>query len=134
MGTIGSVQVAWSFLENEMRRKMRAAGLQQKIAKGPIISHWRTYMQELEARSDNSVIAEYLDPIEKIAATRNLLVHGIQSLSVDPYGVGGATVVCAGPDCFIHTLSIEIIRDLLSEIATTTRSIRMLRTMVERLD
>jgi len=129
---IGSISVCWSFLENVMRSQMRKAGMEESIAKGPIISHWRTYIRELAAKSDQSVAADYLDPVEKVAAARNLVVHGIQSLSVDPWGEDGAIIVCAGLDGTMHKLTIEMLHDLAREIDRTRLSIQGLYVIARR--
>ena len=124
MSAIGSISVGWSFLECEMRGEMRAAGMEQVIAKGSIISHWRTYIRELAAKSDPSLIADYLDPVESLAVSRNLVVHGIQSCSVDPWGEHGVGIVCAGSDGTMHKLTIEMLDDLAREMSEIKMSIQ----------
>ena len=132
MSAIGSISVCWSFLEIEMRSEMCKAGLEESIAKGPIISHWRAYVRELAAKTDQSVVADYLDPVERVAATRNLVVHGIQSLSIDRYGEDGAIIVCAEPDGSIHKLTIEMLHDLARQIDRTRSSIQGWRVRASR--
>lgn len=124
---IGQVQIYWSFLENEMRRELSAAVNQERIARGPIISHWRAYIQSLAAHSNHGVIGDHLEAVEKIAQIRNLLAHGIQSVSADPWARESALVVCAGPDGVTHEFTIEMIRGLSEEIDRVRRSIRETR-------
>lgn len=124
IATIGSVSVAWSFLEGEMRAKMQKSGLREKISKGSIITHWRAFVGHLAASSDHRLTAELLDPVEQLAVSRNLLVHGIQSVSLDPYGDDGAVVICTGPDGTMHKLTIENIHTLLREIDKVRMSIQ----------
>ena len=133
MSAIGGVSVGWSFLENEMRSEMREAGMEQVFAKGPIISHWRAYIRELAAKSDPSLIADYLDPVEVVASSRNLVVHGIQSLSVDLWGEHGAGIVCSGSDGTVHKLTIEMLDDLAREMSEIRMSIQGWRVSARRI-
>lgn len=48
---IGQVQIYWCFLESEMRRHLEEAGLQGRLAKGAVITHWRAYMGVVAAGS-----------------------------------------------------------------------------------
>jgi hypothetical protein len=119
---IGYVQIYWSFLESAMRAQLQAAGIQ--IAKGPIISHWRIHMQQLLADpADHGIIASRLFAVEQVAASRNLLAHGIQSASADPWEKGSAFVVCAATDGSLHRLTIEMIRGLAEDIDRVRRLI-----------
>ncbi|MFQ6238262.1 hypothetical protein [Sinorhizobium meliloti] len=121
---IGQVQIYWSFLESEMRRELKAVVDQERIARGPIISHWRTYLKSLVGGSNHSVIIDHLEALEKIAIIRNLLAHGIRSANADPWMGGSAHVVCTGPDGVKHQFTIEMIRELSEEIDRVRRSIR----------
>jgi len=113
---IGQVQIYWCFLENEMRRQLNAAGMQERIARGTIVSHWRTYMTEVANKSDQGPIADYLNAVEKVAKTRNLLAHGIRSVAANPWESDSAVVVCAAPDGLEQKLTIQMIRGLSEEI------------------
>lgn len=122
---IGRVSISWSFLESEMRIEMRKMG-RENITKGSVISHWRTCVSELASTAGSSIIVDYLDPIEKVADARNLIVHGIQSLSVDPGRNDGAHVVCVRPDGSLNVFSIDMLHDLARDIDRTKRSIQSL--------
>ena len=78
---IGQVLVCWSFLENTMRERLNRAGLQEKILKAPVISHWQTYIKA--TYPDRA--QELLEPIEKslasetfsrTASIRCMQIHG----------------------------------------------------------
>lgn len=124
IAAIGGVSVGWGFLEGEMRTKLRKAGLREEIARGSIITHWRAYIRELSVNSGQGVISDLLDPVDQLAVTRNLLAHGIQSVSMDPYGDDGAVVMCAGSDGVVHKLTIESIRTLVKDIDRVRMSIQ----------
>jgi len=113
---IGQVQVCWSFLEIEMRHDLAAWGLDMTAVKGPIITRWRNHMREVAAKQITKELADYIDTVERLAISRNLLVHGIQSLSADPWKEASALVVCAASDGSLHTVTIEMLRDLSREI------------------
>ncbi|XAZ19555.1 hypothetical protein LVY75_05195 (plasmid) [Sinorhizobium sp. B11] len=121
---IGQVQIYWCFLENEMRRQLEEAGLQGRLAKGAVITHWRAYMSEAAAGSARSWLIDYLTAVEKVSRARNLLAHGIQSVAANPWETDSAVVVCVGPDGSRHNLSIEAIRGLAAEIDSVRRSLR----------
>lgn len=73
-------------------------------------------MVEVADKSDQGPIAGYLNAVEKVAKTRNLLAHGIQSVAADPWESDSAVVVCAASDGLKHNLTIQVIRDLSEEI------------------
>ncbi|PTV70261.1 hypothetical protein DBL06_25710 [Agrobacterium pusense] len=113
---IGQVLVCWCFLENTMREHLKRAGLQKQILKGPVISHWRTYIQSTYPDSAHGL----LEPVEKVARVRNLLAHCIYSLHADPWTEGSATVTCAAPDGTLHSLSIIDLRGVCTELSKLT--------------
>lgn len=121
---IGQVQIYWCFLETEMRRQLKEAGLQGRLVKGTVFTRWRTYMAELADRSDKSATAAQLGAVEKVSKIRNLLAHGIQSVTANPWEADSAVVVCEGPDGSNHSLTIETIRGLAEEIDKVRRSLR----------
>ncbi|MEV4606756.1 hypothetical protein MRBLMR1_001713 [Neorhizobium sp. LMR1-1-1.1] len=110
---IGQVLVCWSFLENTMRRHLAAAGLQEKILKGPIIVHWRTHIKATYPERAE----ELLEHIEAVARVRNLLAHSIYSLSADPWTAGSAVIVCGDPDGTKHSFSIDDLRAACTELS-----------------
>ncbi|WP_145924228.1 MULTISPECIES: hypothetical protein [unclassified Rhizobium] len=119
---IGYVQIYWSFLESAMLAQLQAAGVQ--VAKGPIISRWRIHMQkQLSSKADLAVTASHLKAVEEVAAPRNLLAHGIQSVTADPWEKGSAVVACAATDGSVHRLTVEMIRSLSEEIDRVRRLI-----------
>lgn len=123
---IGQVQIYWCFLEAEMRRGLKAVVDRERLARGPIISHWRTYLKSLVSSSNHAGIGEHLEALEKIARVRNLIAHGIQSASADPWSEGSAFVVCVATDGVKHKFTIEMIRELSENIDRVKRSIREL--------
>ena len=110
---IGQVLVCWSFLENTMREHLKRVGLQQQILKGPVISHWRTYIKTNYPHRAH----EFLEAIEEVARTRNFLAHCICSLHADPWTEGSAVITCAAPDGKLHSFSIEDLRAASKEIS-----------------
>lgn len=121
---IGQVQIYWSFLEHEMRSQLEAVGLLQTIARGPIITHWRTYLRQFANESGQCPIADNLNAVENVAKTRNLLAHCIQSVSVSPSESDSAFVICVGPGASTHKLTLEMIRELSEEIDRVRRMTR----------
>lgn len=110
---IGQVLVCWSFLENTLRRQLTAAGLEERIAKGSVIVHWRTYIKTAYPdRAD-----ELLEPLEKVTRVRNLLAHSIYSLTADPWIEGSAVIVCADPDGILHSFSLDDLRAVCTELS-----------------
>ena len=121
---IGNVLIRWCFLESAMRAQLQEAGMQERITKGPIISHWRSHMRvRRAAQADHDVIAAHLDAVEKVAASRNLLAHCIHSAFADPWEADSAVVVCKAADGKEHELTIEMIRRLSEEIDWVRRLI-----------
>jgi hypothetical protein len=120
---IGEVLVYWSFLETEIRRQLKSAGLNADISKGPIISHWRAYVQQRAKQSGNELVEWFWDPVEKAAISRNLIAHGIHSLSADPRKAGDPEIVCRSLDGKMHSLSIVALRKLSEDIDHIRRSI-----------
>ena len=110
---IGQVLVCWSFLENTMREHLTRAGLQKQILKGPVISHWRTYIKA--TYPDRA--QELLEPIEKVARVRNFLAHCIYSLHADPWTEGSAAIACRAPDGTLHSFSIDDLRAACTELS-----------------
>ncbi|MGO8468029.1 hypothetical protein AB9F45_26075 [Rhizobium leguminosarum] len=123
---IGHVQIYWSFLEAEMRKQLIAAGYEAKIARGALITHWRTYASMNSNSSDND-LAELMADVERLAARRNLLAHGIQSVTANPWEKDTAVVVCAAPDGLLHHLTIGAIQGLSAQIDAVRRSMRRSR-------
>jgi len=121
---IGQVQIYWCFLEAEMRRQLEEAGLQGRLAKGTVITQWRAYMGDVAEGSKSGGLVEYLSAVEKVSRFRNLLAHGIQSVTANPWQSDSAVVVCVGPDGSSHSLPIETIRELAEEIDRVRRSLR----------
>ncbi|WP_146618537.1 hypothetical protein [Rhizobium sp.] len=118
---IGQVQIYWSFLENEMRKQLAAGGMQKQIEKGPIISHWRVYMRQFVGRSD---VAHCINEVENAAKARNLLAHGIKSVSADPWEPNSAYAICADAEGTSHKLTLDMIRSLSEEIDRVRRAMR----------
>jgi hypothetical protein len=121
---IGQVQIYWCFLENEMRRQLEEAGLKGRLAKGAVITQWRAYMGKVAAKSGKGGLLHYLSAVEKVSRVRNLLAHGIQSVTADRWEADSAVVVCASPDGSRHNIPIETIRGLAEEIDSVRRSLR----------
>lgn len=113
---IGQVLVCWSFLENTMREHLKRVGLQEQILKGPVISHWRTYINSTYPDRAH----ELLEPVEKVARIRNFLAHSIYSLHADPWTEGSAVIACAAADGILHSFSIEDLRDTCTELSKLT--------------
>lgn len=110
---IGQVLVCWCFLENNMREHLKRAGLQNQILKGPVIFHWRKYIQSTYPEQ----APELLEPVEKVARVRNLLAHSIYSLHADPWTEGSAVIACEAPDGTIHSFSIDDLRATCTELS-----------------
>ncbi|WP_160004728.1 hypothetical protein [Rhizobium sp. 18055] len=124
---IGQVQIYWCFLENEMRRHLKEAGLQEQSAKGAVITHWRSYMLDMASKSENGAPRNCLLEVEEVARVRNLLAHGIRSVAADPWEANTAAAACVGPDGLHHHLSVETIRGLAEEIDRVRRSLRWIK-------
>ncbi|MDR6192702.1 hypothetical protein QE372_005036 [Agrobacterium pusense] len=110
---IGQVLVCWCFLENSIREHLNRAGLENQILKGPVISHWRTYIQSTYPERAH----ELLEPVEKVARVRNLLAHCIYSLHADPWTEGSAVIACEAPDGTRHSFSIDDLRATCTELS-----------------
>ncbi|WP_144578782.1 hypothetical protein [Agrobacterium sp. DE0009] len=110
---IGQVLVCWCFLENKIREHLKRAGPQNQILKGPVFSHWRTYIQSNYPERAH----ELLEPIEKVARVRNLLAHCIYSLHADPWTEGSAVIACEAPDGTRHSFSIADLRATCTELS-----------------
>lgn len=120
---IGQVQVCWSFLEAEMRKHLTKAGFDDRLKRGSVITHWREYIRGLAFIDGPEHVAEHLTQIDRLAAQRNLLVHGISSLSVDPYE-GTAVVGCVDLDGNRQEFTISDLKELSAEIASMRLPLR----------
>jgi hypothetical protein len=121
---IGQVQIYWCFLESEMRRHLEKAGLQERCARGTVISHWRAWIVDTPGKSEGSALSDCLTAVEKVAKVRNLLAHCIRSVSADPLEADSAVAFCVGPDGSKHDLTIQMIRGLAEEIDRVRISLR----------
>ncbi|KXG84037.1 hypothetical protein [Agrobacterium bohemicum] len=110
---IGQVLVCWCFFENTMRDHLKGAGLPQQILKGPVISHWRTYIKTTYPDRAH----ELLEAVEKVARVRNPLAHCIHSLHADPWTERSAVIACAAPDGTVHSFSIDDLRAACTELS-----------------
>lgn len=110
---IGQVLVCWCFLENTMRDHLKRAGFHKQIVKGPVISHWRSYIKA--TYPDRAL--EFLEPVEKVAHVRNLLAHCISSLRADPWTEGSAVIGCTAPDGTLQHFSIDDLRAACTELS-----------------
>lgn len=117
---IGQVLVYWSFLESEMRNQLTEAGSVTNPSRVPIISRWRAYLSP----STEKTYVDMLSAVDRVAAARNLLAHGIQSVSADPWQEDSATVTCATADRTEHVFTIDDIRELSEEIDRVRLTIR----------
>lgn len=121
---IGQVQIRWCFLENEMRRQLEEAGLQEKLTRGPVISHWRQHVRRLAEQADDDRYIDHLAGIERVASVRNLLAHGIDTVSADWSQPGSAFVVCIGADGSSHRFTLAVIQNLAQEIDNVRHAMR----------
>ncbi|CAN7707831.1 hypothetical protein LJR098_002619 [Rhizobium sp. LjRoot98] len=113
--SIGKVQIYWSFLETEMRTLL-AKYAPPGASRGPVVARWRKILPIIKPDALDGTLSKLIADIDKAAFKRNILVHGIQTASGDPWRSDGAFVVCADPQDLHHTLRIGDILDLADEI------------------
>ncbi len=118
---IGLVQINWSFLESEMRRQLVVSESDADLAKGSVIVHWRNHLKKVLLDSPHPALVDHLKSLDELASQRNLLAHGIQSVSADPWSANSAFVVCRGTAGEMQRMPIEMIRRLATEIDAMRR-------------
>lgn len=120
---IGQVLVCWSFLEAEIRRQLTRSKVSESPLKRSIISQWRDFTRANSMVDNYELSRQFYEPVEKIAGLRNLIAHGIHSLSADPWVKDSATIVCVDPDGEKYRLTIADLRNLSAEIDSIRLSI-----------
>ncbi len=110
-----------------MRRQLVEFDTEANLSKGSIINHWRNHIGQLSANFTNAVLSAKMSSLESLARQRNLIAHGIQSVSSDPWEPDSAFVDCRGADGETRRLTIHMIRKLSEDIDEFRRSLRHLR-------
>jgi uncharacterized protein (UPF0216 family) len=116
---IGQVQVYWSFLEAEMRRQL-AETEDARSSKVPIVFRWRSASATVESSFRSRLLVE----LDRIAGARNLLAHGINSTSANPWKENSAFVECVAADGSKHRFTLDEIRTLAEDIDRFRLAIR----------
>ena len=113
---IGQVQIFWSFLESAVRSQLIAVGMTQESAGPQLIHHWRKYLRQLAQPTEDCLMSAYLSKLDIASQSRNLLAHGILSVSADPWDAKSAFAICADREGGQHIFTLEAIRSLAQEI------------------
>jgi hypothetical protein len=120
MAEVGHVLLTWGYVEAAFRERLaKIEPTDIKPSKTPVLTRWR------KAEPKTPAFVELSAEIERLAAIRNCLAHGLSSASANPWGSEEPEVVCKMPEGEV-TISLSTLQEAQRGLHRASHRVRAL--------